>query len=131
MARFVGTVNEIAGLVGADGKSVEVGGSTIVSATAERLAPGSAVRALVRPEGLLVVPIGEGGSGFVGTVVTAAFQGSVVRVKVRLDDTDALVNVDAPVDSLEMPNQGDRVRIKVEAKRAFVETLAAGAEAAA
>ena len=64
-------------------------------------------------------------------MVTAAFQGSVVRVKVRLDDTDALVNVDAPVDSLEMPNQGDRVRIKVEAKRAFVETLADGTEAAA
>ena len=71
------------------------------------------------------------GSGFVGTVVTAAFQGSVVRVKVRLDDTDALVNVDAPVDSIQMPNQGDRVRIKVEAMRAFVETVAAGAEAAA
>jgi TOBE domain len=89
------------------------------------------VVALVRPEGLLVMPLGDGGSGFVGTVVTAAFQGSVVRVKVRLDDTDALVNVDAPVDSIEMPNQGDRVRIKVEAKRAFVETPAAGAEAAA
>jgi putative spermidine/putrescine transport system ATP-binding protein len=131
VARFVGTVNEIPGRVGADGKSVEVGGRTIVSATAERLAPGSAVRALVRPEGLLVMPLGDGGSGFVGTVVTAAFQGSVVRVKVRLDDTDALVNVDAPVDSIEMPNQGDRVRIKVEAKRAFVETPAAGAETAA
>jgi hypothetical protein len=52
-------------------------------------------------------------------------------VKVRLDDTDALVNVDAPVDSIEMPNQGDRVRIKVEAQRAFVETPAAGAETAA
>jgi putative spermidine/putrescine transport system ATP-binding protein len=127
VARFVGTVNEIPGIVGSDGKSVEVGGRTIVSAAAERLAPGTAVRALVRPEGLVVVPEadGDGGSGFSGTVVTAAFQGSDVRVKVRLDDTDALVNIDAPVDSINMPSQGDRMRVKVEARRAFVETLAA------
>jgi putative spermidine/putrescine transport system ATP-binding protein len=123
VARFVGTVNEIPGVVGSDGKSVEVGGRTIVSAAVERLAPGQSVRALVRPEGLVVVPQGDGGSGFSGTVVTAAFQGSDVRVKVRLDDNDTLVNVDAPVDSIEMPNQGDRVRVKVEARRAFVETL--------
>jgi putative spermidine/putrescine transport system ATP-binding protein len=132
VARFVGTVNEIPGVVGSDGKSVEVGGRTIVSAAAERLAPGAAVRALVRPEGLLVVPLGEGGSGFSGTVVTAAFQGAAVRVKIRLDDNDNLVHVDAPVDSIEMPNQGDRVRVKVEARRAFVETpTPIGAESAA
>ena len=131
VARFVGTVNEIPGHVTADGKSVEVGGRVIISATAERLTPGSAVRALVRPEGLLVVPLGDEVDGFLATVVTAVFQGSIVRVKVRLDDTDSLVNVDAPVDSIDMPNQGDRVRIKVEAKRAFIETPAAGAEAAA
>ena len=51
-------------------------------------------------------------------------------MKVRLDENDTLVNVDAPVDSIDMPNQGDRVRVKVEARRAFVETLSADAPAA-
>jgi putative spermidine/putrescine transport system ATP-binding protein len=131
VARFVGTVNEIPGVVAADGKSVEVGGRIIASATAERLAPGTLVQALVRPEGLVLVPFGGGGSGFAGTVVTAAFQGADVRVKVRLDDNDALVNVDAPVDSIEMPNQGDRVRVTVEARRAFIEMPAIATETAA
>ena len=122
VARFVGTVNEIPGVVGSDGKSVEVGGTTIASAGAERFAPGADVQALVRPEGLLVAPLdGTSERGFPGTVVTAAFQGAVVRVKVRLDGNDALVSVDAPVDSIEHPNQGDRVRVQVAAHRAFIE----------
>ena len=80
------------------------------------------MQALVRPEGLLVAPLdGTSERGFPGTVVTAAFQGAVVRVKVRLDGNDALVSVDAPVDSIEHPNQGDRVRVQVAAHRAFIE----------
>jgi TOBE domain len=63
----------------------------------------------------------DAGEGLTGTVVTAAFQGSVIRVKVRLDRTDTLIDADAPADSISQPNAGDRVTVTVVAQRAFIE----------
>lgn len=123
VARFVGTVNELPGTVRSDGRSVEVGGTAIPAKGVEHFGPGDAVQVLVRPEGLLVEHgNGNGNEGLAGTVVTAAFQGSTIRVKVRLDSTDTLVDADAAADSIIQPNPGDRVTVKIVAQRAFVES---------
>ena len=120
VARFVGTVNELPATVRSDGRSVDIGGMTVPTNNAESFSPGDAVTVLVRPEGLVVDGDGADG-GLPGTVVTAAFQGSTIRVKVRLDRTDTLVDADAAADSIAHPNAGDRVTVRVTAQRAFVE----------
>jgi putative spermidine/putrescine transport system ATP-binding protein len=120
VARFVGTVSDLPGIVRSDTRAVDVGGTVVPAKGAEGFAPGTEVKVLVRPEGLEIRSIDDAG-GLNGTVVTAAFQGSMIRASVRLDRTDTLAAVDVPTDSTIQPNPGDRVSVHVVAQRAFVE----------
>ena len=86
VAEFVGTMSHLAGVMAGDGL-VRVAGRT-VPVDGERLAPGTAVDVLLRPEALDLAPAADGAPSdpTTGTVRVATFLGSVTRLTVLLDD---------------------------------------------
>jgi ABC-type Fe3+/spermidine/putrescine transport system ATPase subunit len=89
VARFIGRVNLLAArvvAVGPEGIDVEVGGHRLrVARGATPLAPGRAVRLVVRPEAieLQAAPAGTPAAGLPGTVVARTFLGEKVDYQVR------------------------------------------------
>jgi putative spermidine/putrescine transport system ATP-binding protein len=102
VAAFVGLSNPL--------DAVAERGSAQVLGTAVPLLPGSptsgAVRVLVRPESVGVVPDAAGSA----EVVTASFLGALGRVQVRTAD-GGLVLAQVPSDQVRALSTGDRVRL--------------------
>jgi putative spermidine/putrescine transport system ATP-binding protein len=121
VARFVGSMNELPGAVGAAG-SVRVNGVSLAVPKASGLSAGADVVLLVRPEDLSLSGPADGGgrSGFPGTVTASTFQGASTVVTIRLDGLDRLVSVhESGVGSSVAP--GARVTVLVDAARAVCE----------
>ena len=118
VARFVGTMNELPGEVGAGGEVDVLGVRTSVP-NATHLEVGSALNLLVRPEDLTLA---EG--GLVGTVASITFQGASTLVGVRLDIIDRLVSVDVGQGAADRLVIGDRVGVGVNGSNAVCEAVA-------
>ena len=118
VARFVGTMNELPGEVGAGGEVDVLGVRTSVP-NAAHLEIGSALNLLVRPEDLTLA---EG--GLVGTVASITFQGASTLVGVRLDIIDRLVSVDVGQGAADRLVIGDRVGVGVNGSNAVCEAVA-------
>ncbi len=114
VARFVGSMNELPGIVN-DERSVRVAG-VAVEVPRTDASRGAAIRVLVRPEDL---HLGEGGLS--GTVTGCTFQGSSTTVGVRLDVIDLLVSVHAAgvADLI----TGARVCVTIDGSRAMCEPV--------
>ncbi len=118
VARFVGTMNELPGEVGAGGEVDVLGVRTSVP-NAAHLEVGSALNLLVRPEDLTLA---EG--GLVGTVASITFQGASTLVGVRLVIIDRLVSVDVGQGAADRLVIGDRVGVGVNGSNAVCEAVA-------
>ncbi len=131
VARFVGSMNELAGtVVGAD--AVSVAGMALTTDAARVHQTGAEVRVLVRPEDLQLVDEG----GLPGSVTATTFHGASTAVAVRLDTLDSLVTVHTAGSFAAHLTPGDRVRVAIDPRRALCEpagatTQPAGAEDAA
>jgi putative spermidine/putrescine transport system ATP-binding protein len=83
VAEFVGTMNHVPGVAGAD-TTVQIGRQSL---PADGPVPpsGTAVSVLARPEAVLVEPVSAGVAGD-ATVVVATFFGAMTRLRLRRDD---------------------------------------------
>ncbi len=93
VAEFVGTTNSFSGTAAGAGVLL-AGGSRLPAEVVGGTPEGAAVRVLVRPDGLRLVPAEQG--DLPGTVVAHSFLGPVTRISVRLDGAADLVRVDVP-----------------------------------
>ena len=86
VAEFIGTMNRLTAVVGADG-TVEYGGKQLRVHAADGLPRGEKVLLLVRPETVDFVPAGDGHASdptaFTGVVVSHIFLGSTTRVRIE------------------------------------------------
>lgn len=115
VARFVGSMNELQGVV-ADSSEVELLGLRISVPAAARFAGGANVSLLVRPEDMALAP-----DGLSGTVTSVTFQGASTLVGVRLDVLDSLVAVDVGQGAADDVGIGDRVEVTVRGVNAVCE----------
>lgn len=117
VARFIGSMNELAGTVADNGRVVDVRGLHIRLGQPHRGDVGSNVRVLVRPEATKLVEAG----GLAGSIVSQTFQGASTTVAVRLDGSGQLVDVHV-VGSLEgLRRAGDTVSVDFDGSGAVVE----------
>ncbi len=119
VARFVGSMNQLPGMVRLDG-GVDVAGTTLPTPT--ELPAGQGVVVLVRPEAVSVAE--ESSAGFRGTVASLTFQGADTVVGVRLDVLDALVLARSESTKVGQLSIGDRVGVQVDTSHAVVEAAA-------
>jgi putative spermidine/putrescine transport system ATP-binding protein len=115
VARFVGTMNEFPADVLAVGE-IAVFGHRLSAPTAASMAVGDEIAVLVRPEDLHL-----GDDGLAGSVTSVTFQGSTTLVGVRLDGLDRLVQVDVGQGAADILRPGDRVHVRIDARRAVCE----------
>jgi putative spermidine/putrescine transport system ATP-binding protein len=113
VAEFVGTMNRLAGELGAGGTAVTVLGATV---PAQPGGPGSGqVDVLIRPENLTVSPSEDGN----GIVTVRTFLGAVTRATVRLSgDTEIVVDVSTAAAAGLTP--GTAVQVEVPAAPVLV-----------
>ena len=145
VARFVGSMNELPGVVAGPG-TVRVGGTALGVPSTDGQNNGAPVTLLIRPEDLRVVADGsggvpvdgdhdggsiggsssDGGTGamFGGSVATSMFQGASSVVNVRLDGLDRMVAVHVSGATARWGN-GDRVNVRIDASRAVCESATA------
>jgi ABC-type Fe3+/spermidine/putrescine transport system ATPase subunit len=90
VARFIGSMNELRGVV--TGDAVDVLACRIPVPTAIEMSTGTAVSLLVRPEDCGLSANHD--AGLPGTITAVTFQGATTIVAVRLDVLDQLVNVE-------------------------------------
>ena len=123
VARFVGSMNELAGTV-AGGTQVKVGERNISVPSVGGAALGSAVLVLVRPEDLQFSNANGAAAGneLGGTAIAAMFQGASTVVTVRLDASQKPVSVHLS-GSESAPSIGDRVLVEVDTARAVCEPV--------
>jgi putative spermidine/putrescine transport system ATP-binding protein len=116
VAEFVGAMNRVAGRIGDDGDVVVLGQRvpTVPGRAGTAYAPGAPVEALLRPEALQALP----DAGGPGEISERTFLGSAVRLKVNLDDGQAIM-VEAPSHGTDLP-LGARVGLKVVADQVVV-----------
>ena len=120
VARFVGSMNELPGIVAGPG-SVRVGGVVLTVATNSGLRADAAVTVLVRPEDLAIAAGDDrGGLSLAGTVTATTFQGASTVVTARLDGIDRLVAVHV-TGAGAAPGAGQRVHVSINAARAVCE----------
>ena len=120
VARFVGSMNELPGIVAGPG-SVRVGGLVLTVPTTSGLGVDAAVTLLVRPEDLALATSGDrGGASLAGTVTATTFQGASTVVTVRLDGIDPLVAVHV-AGAGAAPGPAQRVSVTIDAARAVCE----------
>ena len=120
VARFVGSMNELPGIVAGPG-SVRVGGVVLTVATTSGLGADAAVTVLVRPEDLAIAAGDDrGGLSLAGTVTATTFQGASTVVTARLDGIDRLVAVHV-TGAGAAPGAGQRVHVSINAARAVCE----------
>jgi putative spermidine/putrescine transport system ATP-binding protein len=94
VAEFVGTMNQVPGVIGADGR-VQVG-TQALSVDGPVPAAGVAVSVLARPEAVLIEPLAavDARSPSDATVLVATFFGAVTRLRlVRADGVELLADV--------------------------------------
>jgi putative spermidine/putrescine transport system ATP-binding protein len=113
VAEFVGAMNRLPGRTG-DGDEVQVMGQRLSMRNPEGRPAGTAVQALVRPEGVSVV-VDPAGSG---EVVERTFLGASIRMSVKLDDGQ-LVLVEAPSHA-DAATVGQRVGLRILAQSVTV-----------
>ena len=145
VARFVGSMNELPGVVAGPG-TVRVGGTALGVPSTDGQNNGAPVTLLIRPEDLRVVadgsggvPVdgdhdggsiggsssdGGGGAMFGGSVATSMFQGASSVINVRLDGLDRMVAVHVSGAAARWGN-GDRVNVRIDASRAVCESATA------
>jgi putative spermidine/putrescine transport system ATP-binding protein len=113
VAEFVGTMNRLAGELGAGGTAVTVLGATVPTQPG---GPGSGqVDVLIRPENLTVSPSEDGN----GIVTVRTFLGAVTRATVRLSgDTEIVVDVSTAAAAGLTP--GTAVQVEVPAAPVLV-----------
>ncbi|MGH9134031.1 MAG: ABC transporter ATP-binding protein [Ilumatobacteraceae bacterium] len=126
VARFVGSMNELPGVV-ADGGAVQVASSTVTVPDAHRHARGESIRLLVRPEDVRLSTdngdAGAGGTGLAGTVVSRTFQGASSVVTTRLDVLDTLVSAHIAGTGAASADPGTRVHVVIDGTRAVCEAI--------
>jgi putative spermidine/putrescine transport system ATP-binding protein len=106
VAEFVGLTNRLAGEVRAG--LVEVRGARLPLVRAD--SPDGPATALVRPEAISLVPVGDGaGDPLVGTVIATAFLGATSRVTVDMGDGTVLAQM--PTSEAAAHPAGTRVRL--------------------
>jgi putative spermidine/putrescine transport system ATP-binding protein len=126
VARFVGSMNELAGTV-ASATEVKVGGQMLVVPSVGGERPGSSVLVLVRPEDLQFASdqgptVATGANRLTGTAVASTFQGASTVVTVRLDAASKPVAVHLS-GSETAPSVGDQVTVEVDTARAVCEPV--------
>lgn len=115
VARFVGTMNELPGLVSGR-ETVSLGGVEIHAPRCSGESAGTAGRLLVRPEDL---SIGE--SGLRGTVVSLAFHGATSAIGVDVPRLGQRLTVVAPSSTVDDLRIGAEATVAVDASRAIWE----------
>ena len=122
VARFVGSMNELAAMVTGPGQ-VEVAGLVVPTSAVGRFGTGEPVTLLVRPEDVDVTPLGEGngggaddaaGHGLTGSVVNLTFAGAATLVRVRVDRLDALITAHGTGTRADGMQPGARVAIRID-----------------
>ncbi len=115
VARFVGTMNELPGVVSGAGE-VTVMDNRLAAPAAKGIAKGSSVKLLVRPEDLSI-----DAEGMPGSVTSVTFQGASTLVGVRLDVIDSLVSIDVGQGGADSLTLGDRIGVRVNGSNAVCE----------
>lgn len=115
VARFVGTMNELPGVVSGAGE-VTVMDKRLATPAAKGIAKGSSVKLLVRPEDLSI-----DAEGMPGSVTSVTFQGASTLVGVRLDVIDSLVSIDVGQGGADSLTLGDRIGVRVNGSNAVCE----------
>ncbi|MEP6660303.1 MAG: ABC transporter ATP-binding protein [Acidimicrobiales bacterium] len=118
VARFVGSMNELPGMVTEHGM-VDIAGYKVATADGLSVDAGANVMLLVRPEDLAVTASTE--IGLPGTVTASTFQGASTEISVRLDRLDRLVTSSMASAVAPVVAVGQRVGISVDARRAVWE----------
>ncbi len=122
VARFVGTMNELPGVVrGSDAVEVQ-GGYVVTTPAAAGQREGSDVLLLVRPEEVSIGDVVD--QGLPGSVTAVTFQGAATIVTVRLDVIDKLVSAHTSGTGATTYSPGDRVTVTVNGARAVCEPVA-------
>jgi putative spermidine/putrescine transport system ATP-binding protein len=121
VARFIGSMNELRGVVTDD--AVDVLACRIPVPTAAAMSTGTPVSLLVRPEDCGLS--GSQAGGLPGTITAVTFQGATTIVAVRLDVLDQLVNVEtrAGADAV----IGARTSVTVDGSRGVCEPVGTSA----
>ncbi len=117
VARFVGSMNELPGVV-IDGQTVRVGALAVPTTAAGGHPEGANVCLLVRPEDLSIT---DEAAGLPGTVTSTTFQGASTVVGVRLDVFDDLVAVHTSGARGAHLEPGNRVGVAIDGTRAVAE----------
>ncbi len=115
VARFVGTMNELPGVVGGPGE-VNLLDKCIAVPAAKGLAKSSSISLLVRPEDMTIAA-----DGVPGTVTSITFQGASTLVGARLDVIDRLVSIDVGQGGADSLTLGDRINVGVNGSNAVCE----------
>jgi putative spermidine/putrescine transport system ATP-binding protein len=119
VARFVGTVNTLEGTVTSGGVLTAAG---FVAVPVHGLSNGAEVKVLVRPEAVLVEPIGTSGTGdgLIAAVTSLSFRGAVTRI--GLDVRGGVVAVaDIAGTAAERFIAGGDVSVRFDPSGVFVE----------
>ena len=120
VARFVGSMNEFPATVrGRD--AVDVGGLTVMTASAATRAEGEKITWLVRPEDLRLGAEGE--PGLPATVTSTTFEGASTIVGLRVDVLDVLVKADVSSSTATHLAAGQRVSVQIDGARAVCEAI--------
>jgi putative spermidine/putrescine transport system ATP-binding protein len=121
VARFIGSMNELRGVV--TGDAVDVLACRIPVPAAAAMSTGTPVSLLVRPEDCgLSTALAE---GLPGTITAVTFQGATTIVAVRLDVLDQLVNVETRAGT--DPVIGARTSVTVDGNRGVCEPVGTSA----
>jgi putative spermidine/putrescine transport system ATP-binding protein len=122
VARFVGSMNELRGVV-RDG-AVDVLAVRVPVPSAGREANGAPITLLIRPEDMSIV---AADAGLAGTVTSVTFQGATTVIGVRLDVLDQLISVEANHNGGDPATVGSRVGVAVDGTRGVCERAGASA----
>jgi putative spermidine/putrescine transport system ATP-binding protein len=114
VAEFVGAMNRIPGRLGEAG-DVQVLGQRLPVTNPNGRQPGSAVDALIRPEGIDVVSDAAGA----GQVMHTTFLGSTVRIEIKLDDGRTIL-AERPAHGQTSTAVGSRVELRILAESVTV-----------
>ncbi len=115
VARFVGTVNTIEGTVGSGGVDT---GAGFIPVPVDALAVGAPAKVLVRPEAVLIEPVGNG--GLIASVTSLSFRGAVTRVGLQIRGGISVVS-DVAGTTAEQFSSGGEVSLRFDSSGVFVE----------
>jgi putative spermidine/putrescine transport system ATP-binding protein len=123
VARFVGSMNELPGVV-LDERAIRIGGAILE--VDHGLRRSAVVRALVRPEDVTVHDPSDVSApeGLVGSVVSTTFQGAASVIDVRVDVLDTLVRSLITGVARDELAPGTRVALSIVPGRVLVEHVA-------